>query len=126
MRPSSTIRIDLSSTTPVYRQIADAIRAVLVAGGLPGGEQLPTIRALAMDLAVHPNTVAGAYRMLEEEGFIELGRRRGATVIARKAPRASAEEVARFVQKLRVLIAEAKAAGVPMTTLNREFNALTV
>lgn len=126
MRPSRTIRIDLSSTTPVYRQIADAIRAVLVAGGLSTGEQLPTLRALAMDLAVHPNTVAGAYRVLEEEGFIELGRRRGATVVAREAPHASAEDVARFVQKFRVLIAEARAAGVPMATLIRELDALTV
>ncbi len=55
-----TIRIDVGSTVPAYRQIADSVRAWLVAGKFQAGEQLPTVRELAADLRINPNTVAWA------------------------------------------------------------------
>jgi DNA-binding transcriptional regulator YhcF (GntR family) len=119
-----TIRIDLGSTVPAYRQIADAIRARLVGGDFRPGDQLPTVRQIAIDLGVHHNTVAEAYRTLAEEGWLDLGRRRGATVQERSAPKATPKTKARFRQRLRELVAEALGAGVSADIIAAELTAL--
>src|SRR5438045_3209210 len=81
------LRIDLKSPVPVYRQIVDCLRILLVNSELSPGDQLPPVRRLALDLGVHFNTVAEAYRTLEEEGWLEIGRRSGARVVARAVPK---------------------------------------
>src|SRR5260370_17282328 len=81
--------IDLSSNTPAYRQIADAIRILLVEGTLAPGDRLPPARQIALNLGIHFNTVAEAYRILAEEGWLDLKRRRGAVVISRTVQRAA-------------------------------------
>lgn len=110
---SAVIEIDLASPVPAFRQIADAVRARLVAGEVRAGEQLPTVRRLATDLGVHHNTVAEAYRLLAAEGWLDLGRGRGATVLDRAAPRATREAAGRFERRLGELAASARAEGVP-------------
>ena len=77
------VSLNLESHTPAYRQIANDLRRHLVEGRLKPGDLLPPVRQLAVDLGVHFNTVALAYRMLADEGWLELKRRRGAAVIAR-------------------------------------------
>ena len=72
------LRIALTANAPAYRQIVDAVRAVLVGGALRPGDQLPPVRQLALDLGVHFNTVAEAYRILAGEGWLDLRRQRGA------------------------------------------------
>lgn len=106
------IKIDLARAIPVYRQIEDAVRALIVEGQLRAGDRLPTVRDLALDLAVHHNTVAQAYRELAEEGWLELGRRRGATVIDRAPPRSTAANRRLFAQRARELVAKAQADGL--------------
>lgn len=107
------IRLDPNSSVPGYQQIADQIRAYLVDGQLPPGEKLPTVRSLAMDLGVHFNTVAGAYRILAEEGWISLERRRGAVVLDRKLPDPPPEETRNLqFDRLRQLIASMRASGI--------------
>jgi GntR family transcriptional regulator len=118
--PAQTIQIDVGSSVPVYRQVADSIRALLVAQAFSAGQQLPTVRQLGMDLGVHHNTVAEAYRILADEGWLDLGRRRGATIIDRKAPKASSQEKTRFGQRLRELVAEARGGGVPSELIKSE------
>lgn len=118
------LRIDLASPVPAYRQIVDGIRAHLVAGAFAPGDQLPTVRDLALDLGVHHNTVAEAYRTLAGEGWLELGRRRGATVLPREAPGHDPEAAARFGRRLREVVAEARAAGVRPRSLRAELKAL--
>ena len=81
-----TLRVNLDSPIPVYRQIVDALRLELVNGSFRPGDQLPPVRQLATDLGIHFNTVAEAYRVLSEEGWLDLKRRRGAVVIARAKP----------------------------------------
>jgi DNA-binding transcriptional regulator YhcF (GntR family) len=107
------IRIDLGSPVPAYRQVADAIRVRLVDGSLPPGEQLPPVRHLALDLGVHFNTVAEAYRTLAGEGWLDLKRRRGAVVLKRTKPKTteSGREEA-FHLRLRELAARAQADGI--------------
>jgi DNA-binding transcriptional regulator YhcF (GntR family) len=112
MKPSAAIRIDLASSVPAYRQIANAIRALLVDGVFPVGEALPTVRRLAVDLGVHHNTVAEAYRVLSDEGWLDLRRRHGAIVLDRSRPRPPREARPSLVQRLRELTAEARAAGL--------------
>ena len=119
------LRIDLKSSVPVYRQIVDGLRILLVNGDLGPGDQLPPVRRLAMDLGVHFNTVAGAYRTLAEEGWLEIARRSGVKVISRSAPRGVNQETAEgFQRRLRELVAELQACGFPRGRIVRELRRL--
>src|SRR6185295_5284442 len=107
------VAINLSSPTPAYRQIANDLRRHLVEQRLKPGDLLPPIRQLALDLGVHFNTVAIAYRMLADEGWLELKRRRGAAVIARNAPRAvDQRHVDQLMRQLGHIAAELRSAGM--------------
>jgi DNA-binding transcriptional regulator YhcF (GntR family) len=112
MKTRPVVRIDLASPVPAYRQIANAFRALLVAGAFPVGAALPTVRQLAVDLGVHRNTVAEAYRVLSEEGWLALRRRHGAIVLDRSRPSPPREARTSLIQRLRELTAEAEAAGL--------------
>ena len=118
------LRIDLNQPVPAYRQIADGLRALLVGGEFEPGDRLPTVRQLAIDLAVHHNTVAQAYRVLAEEGWLELRRHRGARVIVRRAQRANAASQQNFIRGLRELAARAVADGVDAKAIARQLDAL--
>lgn len=71
------IRIDFRSEVPIYIQIMNQIRQLVVNGNLKPGDQLPTVRQLAIDLQVNWNTVARAYRLLDKAGLISTQRGRG-------------------------------------------------
>ena len=75
--------IDLHSGVPVYRQLIDQVRSGIASGTLNAGDQLPTVRQLAVDLAINPNTVMRAYRELELGGLLETHQGTG-TFIANK------------------------------------------
>ena len=122
----AAITIDLASDVPAYRQIASALRALLVAGELAPGTTLPTMRDLAVDLGVHHNTVAEAYRALSEEGWLELRRKVGARVLARSRPRPRRGERETFGRRLRELVAEARAAGLSAEDVRREVAGLSL
>lgn len=126
MENAPKIAIDISAKTPVYEQIAGEIRALLVAGELAPGTPLPTVRQLAMDLNVHHNTVANAYRILAGEGWLELRRGRGARVVKRT----SASRTARwkhgrhnvFRIELKRLLAKAAAEGISPEAIARQLS----
>ena len=120
----SILRIDLGSPIPAYEQVANGLRTELVAGRLRPGSQLPTVRQLAFDLGVHHNTVAEAYRTLAREGWLDLVRGRGATVLERQHPAPSGEARGEFVRRLRELAARAVSEGVPRDVVAKEMNAL--
>lgn len=117
MDPVLTIRIDTKSPNPVYRQIADALRALIVEGKLKPGDKLLTVRELAIELVVHHNTVAQAYRELAAEGWLELVRGRGAMVRGRAKPRVTKEIKDGFAKRLRELIAKAQADGMDQESI---------
>jgi GntR family transcriptional regulator len=117
MSPKPLLRIDLSAPVPVYRQIASSARALLVEGVFKTGDALPTVRQLALDLGINHNTVAEAYRLLAQEGWLELRRGEGALVKDRPLPRADRGEAETFARRLRELLAEAQASGVPVEAL---------
>lgn len=123
-RGQKILRIDLSQPVPAYRQIADGLRALLVGGEFKPGDYLPTVRQLAIDLAVNHNTVAQAYRLLAEEGWLELRRHSGAKVIERRSQRAGADSQQNFSQRLRELAARAAADGLDAKVIARQLDAL--
>ena len=113
MAEALRVSLDLESPTPAYRQIANDVRRYLVEERLKPGDLLPPIRQLALDLGVHFNTVALAYRLLADEGWLQLKRRRGATVIARNAPRAvDRRQVGHLLRQLAQIAAELRSAGM--------------
>jgi len=119
-----TLRIDLSARTPAYEQIAAALRAILVAGDLRPGDRLPTLRELAIDLGVHHNTVAEAYRVLAAEGWVDLKRRRGAQVLARKPPEPSVRAQANLRRRIHELAAKALSDGLQAAEVVAELEAV--
>jgi GntR family transcriptional regulator len=77
------IQVDYESGVPIYAQIMEQIKHLVAAGRLKPGDQLPTIRQLAVDLRVNPNTVVRAYHELDRQGVISTQQGRG-TFIARR------------------------------------------
>jgi len=118
------LQIDLASTLPASEQIVRGLRATLLAGRFRPGDQLPSVRQLAVDLGVHHNTVAGAYRQLAEEGWLELRRGRGAMVIERPRPAPTPRAEAEFRKGLEELVVKALAEGVPSGAVRRELSVL--
>ena len=97
-----------SSGVPIYLQLMEQVKHAIETGALKPGEQLPSIRPLAEQLVMNPNTVAKAYRELEHEGVIELRQGAGAFASSRAPTRQDAERlqaaqtlVAQGVQRLR-------------------------
>ena len=123
-RTASILRIDLASPRPVYEQIVSGLRAVLVAGEFEPGAQLPTVRQLATDLGVHHNTVAEAYRLLADEGWLDLRRGRGAVVLDRRQAKPTLEAKQGFARQLEELIAKAITDGVPRAAITEQMAAL--
>ena len=64
------ITIDYTSRLPLYEQIVERFQMLIIKGILPSGSQMPSVRALAVDLALNPNTIQKAYSMLEQQGYI--------------------------------------------------------
>jgi GntR family transcriptional regulator len=114
------LRIDLASRLPIYEQIANGLRTELVSGKFSPGAKLPTVRTLAINLGVHHNTVAEAYRQLANEGWLELKRHRGAIVRERDRPQAGPDTMERFTSPLRELVAKGLAEGLAPSSLARE------
>ena len=71
------ITIDYTSRLPLYEQIVERFQMLIIKGILPSGSQMPSVRALAVDLALNPNTIQKAYSMLEQQGYIFSVKGRG-------------------------------------------------
>ncbi len=65
------IQLDLKSGVPFYRQVIDQVKAAIATGSIEPGDRLPTVRQLAVDLSINPNTVSRAYTELELTGLVE-------------------------------------------------------
>ena len=108
----SVLSIDPRDRTPIYAQIEHGLRAAIATGRLQTGEQLPTVRQLAVELSVNANTVARVYAELERAGVLETRRGVGSFVAAGRTEARPASEKAR---KLRTFVtrvlADADRAG---------------
>lgn len=111
------LKLDLRSGVPVYRQIIDQVRAGMAAGTLAAGDQLPTVRQLAVDLAINPNTVLRAYRELELGGTLETHQGTGTFISNKKIVKSNAERERQLAQLAGEFAARAGAAGFTVEEL---------
>src|SRR5947207_839460 len=112
-----SFRLDLASGVPVYRQIIDQVLGGMAAGTLAPGTQLPTVRQVAVDLAVNPNTVMRAYRELEIRGVLDTQQGTG-TFVADRQPKADQAERDRHLDQLvGEFVARAGASGFSVREL---------
>ena len=102
--------LNYRDSQPIYGQIKDGLRRMIVSGALEPGEKLPSVRAMAMDLAINPNTIHRAYTELEAEGFIYSIPGKGSFASKREresaAHPADPEREAKLIRQLRELVAE--------------------
>jgi GntR family transcriptional regulator len=111
------IRLSQSDGVPIYRQIANQVKYLVAAGRLEMGEQLPSVRGLAEQLLVNPNTVARAYRELEADGVITSRQGSGAYVADNGSPLAHREKRAVLHDRIDMLLAEARNLDIDLGTL---------
>ena len=119
-------RLDLQSGVPVYRQIIDQVMGGIAAGALTGGDQLPTVRQVAVDLSINPNTVVRAYRELEIRGVLETQQGTGTFISTQKFRRADAERQRQLAQIAGDCISRAGAAGFSLDELIEEFRSRAI
>jgi GntR family transcriptional regulator len=109
----SVFTVDPHSGVPIYLQLIEQIKRSVALGVLAPGEQLPTVKQLATDLTLNPNTVARVYRELERDGIIETSPGRGSFIRANggigNATRAAADVAAAAID---LAVREAKSIGI--------------
>jgi DNA-binding transcriptional regulator YhcF (GntR family) len=104
-------QLDLRSGVPVYRQIIDQVLLAVATGACTGGDQLPTVRQLAVDLSINPNTVVRAYRELEIRGILTTHQGTGTFITTAKIDSSDAERQRRLSQLVSEFVAHAGGAG---------------
>ncbi|MGO8732156.1 MAG: GntR family transcriptional regulator [Terriglobia bacterium] len=102
------LTVDTNDKRPLYQQIVDGVKALIARGDLREGATLPSVRQVAGDLGVNLNTIAVAYRRLQEEGFLAIRHGTGTIVLSRRA-RAVEEDELR--QPLRTALTQLILAG---------------
>ncbi|MCR5118295.1 MAG: GntR family transcriptional regulator [Lachnospiraceae bacterium] len=105
------IRIDDLSDVPIYQQIRNQIVMGISDGTLAAGEQLPTVRALALEMGINTMTVSKAYQQLKMEGYIMTDRKNGARVRSNIEKQGSISEGNKT--ELKRIVSEARLSGVP-------------
>lgn len=113
------LRVNISSPVPIYRQIMDQIRRLVSEEEIGSGEPLPSVRQLASELAVNPNTVAKAYQLLELEGTLVTLKRRGAYVGRASSAQAGLARRRRIAEAVDRLIEEAGRLGATKDEITR-------
>jgi len=117
------LSVDLEDPTPIYAQLERALRAAIATGRLRVGDQLPTVRQLAVDLRVNANTVARVYAELERRGVLETRRGVGSFVAADRAAAHPSEDKGRRLRHLVTrILADADQAGFDIDDLLRELS----
>jgi len=110
------LTIDTNDPRPIYQQVADGIKESIARGMLPEGALLPSVRQLAADLGVNLNTIASAYRELQEEGLIVVKHGSGSVVTSRTTTKRSEDELLR---PLRTAITQLVLSGLPANRIQR-------
>ncbi|WP_034447936.1 GntR family transcriptional regulator [Butyrivibrio sp. AE2032] len=111
------IKIDEYSDVPIYMQIRNQIVMGISSGELKAGEQLPTVRALALEIGINTMTVSKTYQMLKNEGYIMTDRKNGARV--RQQIEKSGIISEENKNELRRIVSEARLSGVPKNDIQK-------
>ncbi len=105
------IHVTPQDGVPIYRQIVNQVKYLIAAGRLKPGEELPSIRSLAEQLVINPNTVARAYRELETAGLVAKRRTAGTFVADMPSPLARRERKRILCRRIDALLAEGHQLG---------------
>jgi GntR family transcriptional regulator len=112
-----SFRIDQHSGVPVYRQLIDQVQGAMAAGSLRAGDQLPTVRRVAVELAINPNTVSRAYREMEIRGLLDTQQGTGTFVADKRVERPQEQRERQLAQLVGEFISRAGAAGLTIEEL---------
>jgi GntR family transcriptional regulator len=110
-------RLDAHSGVPVYRQLIDQVLAAIATDTLRTGDQLPTVRQVAVDLAINPNTVMRAYREMEIRGVLDTQQGAGTFIAEQKPPPPKEERDRQLAQLADELVARAGSLGFTLAEL---------
>ncbi|MGA3045285.1 MAG: GntR family transcriptional regulator [Terracidiphilus sp.] len=117
-------RLDAHSGVPVYRQLIDQVQAAIASGALSIGVQLPTVRQVAVDLAINPNTVSRAYREMEIRGLLDTEQGTGTFISDRKVEYSKDERDRILAQLAGEFVSRAGAAGFTLKQLMKALREL--
>ncbi len=117
-------RLDTHSGVPVYRQLIDQVQAAIATGVLRPGDQLPTVRLVAVELAINPNTVLRAYREMEIRGILDTQQGTGTFIADRQVEPSKEERERQLVQLVREFVSRAGSAGLTVEELIEALNKL--
>ena len=106
------ISLNYRDSRPIYEQIKDGLKKLIVTGGLAADERLPAVRALATQLSINPNTIQRAYTELERQGYIYSVKGRGSFVADNRQIRERKRQ--EIWDQLELLIRDAKGTGITM------------
>lgn len=109
------IRLNYRDASPIYEQIKNGLKRLIVSGALKEGEKLPSVRSLATDLAINPNTIQKAYNELENEGYIYSVPGKGS--FACGEIRGDDKRKEELKKQIREMLAELRFLGVPREEL---------
>jgi GntR family transcriptional regulator len=115
-------RIDPSSAEPLFAQLVAAVKRAVATGRIAAGEKLPSVRELAAELVINPNTIAKAYQALESEGVTVSRHGSGTFVAERRVTVRRGEQVRRLREALDALLSDAVHLGLPEDVVRTEFD----
>lgn len=117
-RDGKMILLDYRDKRPIYEQVVEKLERLIVSGGLEPLTRMPSVRSLAMELSVNPNTIQRAYAQLEQDGYLYTVSGRGSFVTAESDWRENRQ--GRILQEWKNVTQQAREAGVPMERLKEE------
>lgn len=112
--------IDPRSSTPIYLQLVQGVKEAIARGILQTGDRMPTVREMASELQINPNTIAKAYQRLEQEGVIETMRSRG-TFVAATVHLDTEQSYKKLAEHMQAMLVEAYHLGISHTELQNFF-----
>lgn len=115
------LNLDFRDTRPIYQQVKDNLRRLMVSGAIKEGEKLPSVRALASSLAINPNTIQRAYEALEAEGYLYSVPGKGSFAAAGSQVNDSRQES--LLTQFEKITAELLFLGVPAAALIQRIQA---
>lgn len=117
-------RLDAHSGVPVYRQLIDQVQGAIATGALHVGDQLPTVRQVAVDLTINPNTVIRAYREMEIRGILDTQQGSGTFIAERNVEYSKDERARKLGQLVEEFVSRAGSSGFSVEELQNALRKL--
>ena len=114
------IHLNSRDSRPIYEQIMDNLRRLIISGGMAPGDRLPSVRELAAQLAINPNTIQRAYNQLEQEGYLYTVSGRGSFVAPESEWRDSKKQ--KMLEEWELVTERAKESGLTLAELTEELH----